>query len=587
VWKFFRSMIVTCAGALANARAAFRPPKPAPTMTTLDLLLMLLLPTYIYKIHAMADGSRTSSVVSPSYRRGWVRWALPSAADLIFIAILAALVFTPLSVKLLNDAGIGWHIRTGQWILSTRTVPHADPFSSTMGGKPWFAWEWLYDIVVGRLDSITGLNGVAWFTALVIAATFAWLFRLLIARGASLPAALVLVLLALAASTIHFLARPHVLSWLFVVAWLWILDSTELTFSSLNRLDQRWLWVLPVLTMVWANVHGGFLLGFVLLACYWFGSLWTWLSTKELRIEESLLKIAAGKRTRMLALAGFASLLVSLLNPYGWNLHGHIFSYLSDRFLMDHIEEFHSPNFHDLAPKCFLVLMVLCVIVVIAHGRKLGVGQLLVFLFAMYAGLYASRNIPIAALMLATITGPLIPRLHVARDFFIRMETVESELRGHVWPILALLLTFGIAMNGGRVGSSQIMDAHFDPARMPVGAVTFLGTREGLSPILSPDYWGGYVIYRLYPNARVVVDDRHDLYGDEILKSYLRTMHLERGWEDFLEQQNPSCMLLPQHSPLATIVGKTPDWRSIYADDVAVVFVRDREHLPAAVRNRR
>jgi len=512
---------------------------------------------------------------------------MPSAADLIFIGILATLVFTPLSIKLLNDAGIGWHVRTGQWILSTHTVPSADPFSSSMGGKPWFAWEWLYDVVVGRLESAMGLNGVVWFTALVIASTFAWMFRLLIRRKTSLPAALVLVLLALAASTIHFLTRPHVLSWLFVLAWFWILDSTEPRYSSGSCLDRRWLWVLPVSMVFWANVHGGFLLGFVLLACYWLGSLWTWFRTKESRIEESLLKIAAGKRIRTLTLVAVASVLASLLNPYGWKLHWHIYSYLSDRFLMNHIEEFQSPNFHDLAPKCFLVVLVLCIAVFIARGRELRLSQVLVILFAGYAGLYSSRNLPTSSMLLVMVAGPLVPRLGVAQDFFFRMEAVESGSRGHLWPVLAVVLTLVIAASGGRIGNNQMMDSHFDPARMPVGALTFLGTREGLTPILTPDSWGGYVIYRLYPYARVVVDDRHDLYGDEILKSYLRTMHLERGWEDLLEQQNPACLLLPRQSPLANILGKTAGWRSIYADDVATVFVRDREHPEDVGRNHR
>ena len=78
---------------------------------------------------------------------------MPSVADLIFVAVLCALLFTPLSVKLLGDAGIGWHIRTGQQILHTRSIPRVDSFSSVMQGKPWFAWEWLYDVLVGLLDS--------------------------------------------------------------------------------------------------------------------------------------------------------------------------------------------------------------------------------------------------------------------------------------------------------------------------------------------------------------------------------------------------------------------------------------------------
>src|SRR5579862_6820934 len=172
----------------------------------------------------MTEGARSSMAAETP---AWLRVALPSGADLIFMALLGVLVFTPLSVRLLGDAGIGWHIRTGQQILATHAIPRVDSFSSSTAGKPWFAWEWLYDVAVGQLDAALGLNGVVWFTAAVIAAVFAWLFRLLIARGTNLLVALVMVLLAVSASMIHFLVRPHVVSWLFTLAWFWILDSSE------------------------------------------------------------------------------------------------------------------------------------------------------------------------------------------------------------------------------------------------------------------------------------------------------------------------------------------------------------------------
>jgi hypothetical protein len=86
-----------------------------------------------------------------------------------------------------------------------------------------------------------------------------------------------------------------------------------------------------------------------------------------------------------------------------------------------------------------------------------------------------------------------------------------------VWAIVAVVVTLLIAVNGGRVGSNLLMDAHFDPKRMPVEAVNYLEKSELNGPVLSPDYWGGYLIYRLYPKTRVVVDDRHDFYGDAVL----------------------------------------------------------------------
>ena len=101
-----------------------------------------------------------------------------------------------------------------------------------MSGRPWFAWEWLYDLGVGQLERVAGLNGVVWLTALMIASVFAWTFRLLVLRGTNLLLALVLVLLAISASMIHFLARPHVMSWLFTLGWFWILESSELNALS-------------------------------------------------------------------------------------------------------------------------------------------------------------------------------------------------------------------------------------------------------------------------------------------------------------------------------------------------------------------
>jgi hypothetical protein len=500
---------------------------------------------------------------------------MPSVADLIFVGLLGALVFTPLSVRLMGDAGIGWHIRTGQQILATHSIPRVDSFSSTMTGRPWFAWEWLFDLVVGQLEAAMGLNGVVWFTAVVIATVFAWMFGLLMARGANLLAALVLVLLAVSASMIHFLARPHVLSWLFTLAWFWILDSSERArFDGWDGQTKQWLWALPLLMLVWVNLHGGFLVGFVLQGIFLMGALWRWFITKEVPIEGLLQKTAARKRARNLTGVGMLSAAASLANPYGWKLYPHIYSYLSNRFLMDHIDEFQSPNFHGVAQRCFLALLLVTVAVLAVHGRKVRLSQGLTVLFAVYCGLYASRNIPVSSILLVIVVAPLVPGPGLARAFVHRMSAVEAQLRGHLWPILAMVATFSIAANGVRIGSNLLMDAHFDPKRMPVEAVNYLEKHEVNRPVLSPDYWGGYLIYRLYPKTRVMVDDRHDLYGEQFFRSYLKMMRVERGWKEFVDTHETSCVLLPRDAALANILLETKGWKSIYADDVAIVFVR-------------
>lgn len=526
----------------------------------------------------MADGYRSSfaeanqeHAVSPA-----LRWGMPSVADLICIAILGVLVFTSLSVRLLGDAGIGWHIRTGQQILATHSIPRTDSFSSTMHGQPWFAWEWLYDVIVGKMESVAGLNGLTWFTAVIIAVTFGWMFRLLILRRTNLLFALGLVLLAVSASTIHFLARPHVLSWLLTLAFFWILHTTELDEDSVQ--PSRKSWILPILMIFWVNVHGGFLVGFVLLGVFWLASIWTWFKAATKRPDTSLQKATAAKRVLELGAVSVVTALASLINPYGWKLHGHIYAYLSNRFLMDHIEEFQPPNFHGLAQKCFLILLMSCLAVLLTRRRQLRTSGGFVVLFAVYAGLYASRNIPIASILLAMVAGPSLPAIPAIDRFSRKMTAIEVQLRGHLWPALAILLTFFIALAGGRIGSKQLMDAHFDPQRMPVNAVNFIQSSGIPGPILSTDTWGGYVIYRLYPKTEVVLDDRHDLYGEEFLKSYLAMVHVQEGWDTFLRQYSAKCILLPRNSALATVLSKSAGWKSIYADDVSIAFVGEQLH---------
>jgi hypothetical protein len=528
----------------------------------------------------MAEDSRSSR--EEKLQPEWVRLLIPSVADVFFIALLLLLVFTSLSVRLVGDAGIGWHIRTGQEILAKHAVPRVDLFSSTMHGKPWFAWEWMYDALVGWLENAAGLNGVVWFTAFVIATVFAWTFRLLIRRGTSVLLAFALVLLAASASMIHFLARPHVVTWLFAVACFSILDSAERNTTRTHSSRIRKLWLLPALMLIWVNMHGGFLFALVLLAIYGASAVWQWISLKDTDLDELLPKLRAGRRAKTLAQVSLLTVAATVANPYGWRLHVHIYHYLSNRFLMDHIDEFQSPNFHGVAQRCFAILLMLAMVALATRARELRLSEGLIVLFAVYAGLYASRNIPVSSLLLVLVSGPLLSDFFrtsaVGRPFerfTSRMSAMERGLRGHLWPIAVVLSTAAIMLNGGKVASNTVMDAHFDSHRFPEQAVQFLEQRHSSVPVLSPDYWGGYLIYRLYPETLVILDDRHDLYGEAILKSYLTMVNLRPGWRGFLRDQGVGCVVLPAGSPLASILKESPAWTVTHSDDVAVVFVRD------------
>jgi hypothetical protein len=550
-----------------------------------------------------SDSTSESGSAAVDLRPVAMRWILPSAGDLFFMALFCLLTFTNLSSRLLGDAGIGWHIRTGQLILLRHWVPHFDPFSSSMKGHPWFAWEWLYDAIVGWIASATGLNRVVVFTALIIALTFWSAFHWLVHRGVNVLLALILVLLATSASMIHFLARPHVVSWLLTFVWFWILDSSEgrvLSDSTTSEdyeakksgknYEQASLWVLPPTMLLWVNLHGGFLIGFVLLAIYWVSAVWDWLRAGQGRFNHVLLKIITGRRLKKLALVGIVSAAATLFNPYGFRLYLHIYGYLSNRFLMNHIDEFQSPNFHYVAQKCFAGLLLLTLVTLATGGielRRVSVSHGIIVLFAIYSGLYASRNIPISSLLLILVIGPRLseelarvakayrePRQRFrAVEFFRRMQTIELSLRGHLWPIAAIAVTCWILAHGGKLGASTVLEAQFNSKRFPVAAANYIEKANLPGPIFTPDHWGGYLIYRLYPQTKVVIDDRHDFYGESFLRSYLKMMHVEPGWQDFLQQHPARCLLVPTDSALANILTESADWRSIYHDDVANVFV--------------
>ena len=192
-----------------------------------------------------------------------MRFLVPSVQDIVFIFLFWSLLAGTLSNRPLADPDIGWHIRTGELILKTDTIPRTDPYSTTMQGQPWFAWEWLYDLVLGVLYRSAGLNGVNWLCGVVVASTFTLLLSQLIKRGSGILLAIVLMLLSECASVIHLFARPHIVSWLFSLLWFVALERWRKGNSP------RWLpWFFPLSMLFWVNLHGGWIVGLILFAIY-------------------------------------------------------------------------------------------------------------------------------------------------------------------------------------------------------------------------------------------------------------------------------------------------------------------------------
>jgi hypothetical protein len=345
--------------------------------------------------------------------------------------------------------------------------------------------------------------------------------------------------------------------------------------------------------LLWVNLHGGWIFGMALLGTY---TLAAFVESVRAQKNEAFAAIRASQRARAMASAFAASAVATLVNPFGWRLHAHIYRYLGDRYLMNHIDEFRSPDFHGWAQRSFAVILLLVLVAFAGNHKKLRFSHLLVVLLAAYAGFYSARNLPVSSMLLVLIAGPILWGNFVAladrpgawqwvrngafriANFSDRMSAQEMELRGHLWPVVSVALAFAICLQGGWLGSRRLIHAEFDPKKMPVAAVTFLQTENAEEPpvrrpIFSPDAWGGYLIYVIYPDRKVVVDDRHDLYGSERIRQYLILMQVEPGWQSVLEDWQIRTALLPADSTLANLLRELPqDWRVAYEDKVAVVF---------------
>ena len=513
--------------------------------------------------------------------QGGSRFFLPSVRDLIFLLSFWALLAGPLSNRPLADADIGWHIRTGELILATHSVPRTDSYSSTMQGRPWFAWEWLYDALLGVVHRAMGLNGVVWLAALIMATTFSVLLGQLLRRGTGLPVAMLLWVLVLGASSIHVFARPHIVSWLFTLLW----------FLALERWQQGsappWLrWFFPGSMLLWVNLHGGWLLGMVLLALY---TLAAWV--ESLHGSDAIARIQAAHRARAMAWTFAASALATLVNPYGWRLHSHIYRYLRDPYLMNRIAEFRSPDFHGWGQRCFVAILVLVLIAAAGKRGRFRMSHWLIVLLMAYAGMYAVRNLPVSAMVLVLIAGPGLwesvaalaerpgawgPLRRCATwgaKFAARAAQQEFLLRGHLWAVAGVIAGLAICLAGGRLGSRPVVQAQFDSKHFPAAALDYLAREQGTEPVFGPDQWGGYLIYRLYPGRKVVIDDRHDLYGSDRFREYLILIQGEPGWQDVLKKWQIRTLVLPAGSTLANLLGKIPqEWQRVYEDTSAVVI---------------
>jgi hypothetical protein len=502
---------------------------------------------------------------------------LPSMTD---FAVLAALLFLfgflSGAPVLLGDGDTGWHIRTGEWILANGRVPGADLFSFTRPGAPWFAWEWLWDVISGWLHQRWGMAAVFLGSILIICLTAAALFRLILRKCGNVFLAALATMLALAATSLHWLARPHLVTPLLVVVFVSILERAR---DGRTRL----LILLPFLTVLWTNLHGGFGAGLVVIAAYAAGEALG--ALVEPGPAERRAALVRG-RPFLYTLAG--CLLATLVNPYGYRLHAHIWGYLFNPALTRNIEEFTSLSFHHPGAILFEILILLGAVAAFRSLLRKQFVYVLLFAGWCHLALRSARHIPIFAVVTAPIAAQALAELLEAlkrapvSEWIRRAVTAfENEAadfgetdriwRLHLTSALAFLVVAALLFAPSPPKKFQ---SEFDSKKFPSRAVEVLRNAGPAARVFSTDSWGGYLIYRLYPSMRVFIDGRSDFYGPEFCESYIDLMGVKYDWQQRLDRYRVDTVLLPVREPLAGVIKESRDWRTVYDDGMAIVFRR-------------
>lgn len=500
--------------------------------------------------------------------------AMPSLTDLAFLMPIVFLFARLDGAKMmLGDGDTGWHIRTGEWILANGRVPDQDIFSFTKAGQPWFAWEWLWDVVFGWLHQHWGMGAVVLGSIFVLSTTFALLYRLVRRKCGNVLIAIAVIFLAVAGSSIHWLARPHLFTLLFTVIFYSILERVR-------EGNPRLLFLLPILTVPWTNLHGGFFVGIVLVGAYAAGEL----AAGLVEPLEEVRRAAWRHSKRYLACAG-ACLLASFVNPYSYHLHAHILRYITDPFHTQHVNEFWSLNFQHPVANYFEPMMVLGVVAALWNLFQRRYAYPLLLLGWMHLALMSMRNIPIylivAAPLAAEAVQDLLRRLReagVARWLGRLIGGLEELGAGFgasdrlarvpltsVVAALILIMLFYIPS-----GSSKL-EAEYDPQKYPAKAVEVLRA-DPFQAIFTDDEWGDYLIYRLYPKTKVFVDGRSDFYGARFDEQYLDVLNGKHNWEQILDRYRVETVLLRADACLASTLKQSGRWRPVYDDGVAIIF---------------
>jgi hypothetical protein len=466
----------------------------------------------------------------------------------------------------LLDGDTLWHIKAGEIMLQRGTILTTDIFSHTVHGQPWIAHEWLSEIIMALIHSWAGIPGVTVFYFLLVAMSFWFLF--LLAEPYDNPwLAIFCISIALALAQMHILARPHIFTWFF----------GTLTLLLLTR-GGRLVYFLPPITALWANLHGGFVLGLVLQGLFllgyalerglntFFPSQWRFLIRERQReILVLLLSIAA---------VG--------LNPFGYKLL--IFPFqVSAGIFSTAIEEWLGPNMQEDWP--FRIFVLFIIFLLFLRGQEIRWTNRIFVLFFLDQAMVHRRHIALAGIFL---TPFFLEILHPWFDQALARlrkgpEKPQVPLSRITAPVLTILAAV-IVMAGGASASPSLKSAYQKlfpiPQKYSPAAIDYLKEHPPPGKMLNEDDLGDYLIYTLGPDFPVFIDGRLDMYGQKIIEDYIKMSQVGTDTNSLLRSYDIGWVIFPKADPLILYLREKKGWKEVYRDEQVSILVHNSEKRP-------
>jgi hypothetical protein len=493
---------------------------------------------------------------------------------LLFATLLAV---ATIALSSLTVFDFWWYLASGQRILETRSVPVTDPFSYTAEGRPWINHMWATQVLFTLLWERWGRLALIGLKTATVVATFCAVLATMRARGVHPLLGSAVTLLAAWTGGEFWHARPQTFTYLFVAILIWLLRP------GWERRPVT-LVLVPALVVPWVNLHAGFVMAFLVIGIAGLG-------TALPLLVDPARRRAGWRVVGLTAFVGVAAAAASLLNPFGVRAILFPLEVVRSVPFMTSTIEWFPPNFHHASFRP-LELMLLLLFPAFAWGRgrlsAADVGLVLVF---ANLGLTSVRHVPLFAIVAAP---PLAAALQEAMAEWRRVDwaRIRDAVRGHLPSLAPALTAPGMPVVAGAVLLMTAVSAHWvamagvptNPLRLdlaesryPERTMAFIRENRLPHQFFSVYAWGGYELWRLFPEYRMFIDGRTHVYGPDVLKEFLDVVNVSPRWQVVLDKWQVQTILALRSSPLSETLLAQGGWRLVFTEREAVVFVRETD----------